>query len=136
MLPCSKCGDKKPETDFSPEKRTRRGRKNWCKQCMNQYTRGRAKKNPPDPTLRRAQYLKKMYGVSAVWVDSQVCAICGSDKNKHVDHDHSCCPGAQSCGECVRAVLCANCNHGLGSFMDNPSLLKKAITYLEEHNAS
>jgi hypothetical protein len=63
-----------------------------------------------------------------------VCAICkeGSIKNNlSVDHDHSCCnESARSCGKCVRGLLCASCNHGLGSFKDDPERLKQAIKYL------
>jgi dihydroorotase-like cyclic amidohydrolase len=41
-----------------------------------------------------------------------------------VDHDHK-------TGK-VRALLCRNCNTGLGNFQDSPELLKTAIQYLEE----
>jgi Recombination endonuclease VII len=27
-----------------------------------------------------------------------------------VDHDHNCCPGAYSCGQCVRGLVCKPCN--------------------------
>ena len=72
-----------------------------------------------------------------------VCAICegvndtrtkGTTSGKNVkislavDHNHK-------TGK-VRGLLCGNCNTSLGSFKDNPALLRKAIEYLErETNA-
>lgn len=66
------------------------------------------------------------------------CAICGSTDPKthhgrwHIDHDHSCCPNRdqRTCGECVRGLLCGQCNLGLGHFEDDPERLKAAIRYL------
>lgn len=40
----------------------------------------------------------------------------------HIDHSHE--TGA------VRGILCARCNHGLGQFFDDPSLLERAALYL------
>ncbi|WP_222123175.1 endonuclease VII domain-containing protein [Streptomyces sp. SLBN-118] len=69
-----------------------------------------------------------------------VCAICKQPDNTgltlSIDHNHTCCPGsAESCGECVRGLLCTACNHGLGKFRDDPELLRAAAAYLERHAA-
>lgn len=63
------------------------------------------------------------------------CAICGvhqSTQNRAfaVDHDHSCCAGKKSCGNCIRGLLCFECNIGLGKFRDSKELLIKALSYL------
>ena len=63
------------------------------------------------------------------------CAICRStDPGRwdmwYVDHNHACCPGNRTCGKCVRGLLCAKCNVGLGNFRDNPRYLEAAIAYL------
>ena len=65
------------------------------------------------------------------------CGICGNPESQKrslsVDHDHSCCPGETSCGDCVRGFLCSNCNRGLGLFGDSASRLQAAIEYLSEY---
>jgi hypothetical protein len=57
-----------------------------------------------------------------------VCAICQAAPAAHVDHDHE--TGA------VRALLCFNCNGGLGQFKDDPEVLRAAADYVEEHRRS
>lgn len=69
------------------------------------------------------------------------CAICGTKRPGRnnsitswaVDHDHSCCPGDRSCGECIRGLLCGNCNTMLGMAQDKPSRLDAAAAYLRRH---
>jgi hypothetical protein len=61
------------------------------------------------------------------------CTICGKTikeigKALAIDHDHK-------TGK-VRALLCSSCNLILGNANDNPDILKKAIEYLEKHNAN
>lgn len=56
------------------------------------------------------------------------CAICRRDDERLVvDHCHA-------TGR-VRGLLCANCNIALGSFFDNVTALRAAVTYLETRNA-
>lgn len=59
------------------------------------------------------------------------CAICHSTENLRVDHDHACCPGGGSCGECIRGLLCNSCNLGLGWFQDDSDRLRNALDYVE-----
>lgn len=65
-----------------------------------------------------------------------ICAICGNppiNKRLAVDHDHKCCPGGKSCGECIRELLCQKCNVILGLGNDSILFFKKVINYLEKH---
>lgn len=65
------------------------------------------------------------------------CAVCGglnlNGKALTVDHDHKCCSGRGSCGKCVRGLLCANCNTGVGMMADSPQRLRDAADYLEKY---
>lgn len=63
------------------------------------------------------------------------CKICDKEftVTPSVDHDHLCCPGHRTCGNCIRGLLCNLCNAGLGSLGDNKALLQKAIGYLTEY---
>lgn len=83
--------------------------------------------------------LKATYGITVhdyevmLTAQGNKCAICGSRSSNNrrsskgylcVDHDHN-------TGK-VRGLLCHLCNAALGGFRDNPLLLSKAITYLED----
>lgn len=61
------------------------------------------------------------------------CAICERPTafdEMHVDHDHGCCKVRPCCGQCIRGLLCGNCNLGLGQFGDDAQRLAAAINYL------
>lgn len=63
-----------------------------------------------------------------------VCKICGepekTNKRLSIDHDHTCCPGQETCGNCTRGLICSRCNKALGMVNDDIELLKKMIEYL------
>jgi hypothetical protein len=65
------------------------------------------------------------------------CAICGINESEsnylQVDHDHSCCPGHESCGQCIRGLICAKCNKTLGHVDDNQELIRALVDYLVSH---
>jgi hypothetical protein len=66
------------------------------------------------------------------------CAICRTDDPGRrgiwcIDHDHTCCPDKSSCGNCVRGLLCLNCNVMVGLALDNPVVLAHAAHYVRQH---
>ena len=67
------------------------------------------------------------------------CGICGDtktdDRSPAIDHDHSCCPGRNVCGKCVRGALCYRCNLTLGFYETNPGFLVAAARYLDRHSS-
>jgi len=83
--------------------------------------------------------LKSSYGITIddyekMYEDQNgLCALCGkretstyrgSPRKLAVDHCHE-------TGK-VRALLCTNCNTGLGSFFHNRALLRLAMDYIEQ----
>jgi len=120
-----------------------------CPQCSKEFVHesgkpGRPAKLCPDcrvtSTLkdRRSYHLLKAYGVTQEWYDAKLveqnytCAICPATHEEtrygqlYIDHDHS-------TGK-ARGLLCQHCNHGIGKFYDNISLLENSILYLKEHS--
>lgn len=80
--------------------------------------------------------------VLRVWLDPS-CDICGKRldmryrdsrgrlRGDHaIDHDHSCCQGSASCGQCIRGLLCRNCNAGIGYMSEDPRVLARASEYI------
>jgi hypothetical protein len=105
-------------------------------------TKARWRANHPDrvantPQGRRASRFKR-YGIDEARFDQILeaqngcCPICRRVPDVAViDHDHSCCSGSKtSCGACVRGILCAACNAGLGFFRDDKESLTRALMYL------
>ena len=84
---------------------------------------------------RAAQTRRYLYGLSLANYEALLekqggrCAICGqsngSGRRLHVDHNHT-------TGE-VRALICHNCNTGLGLAGESPALCRQWAAYLEQH---
>lgn len=58
------------------------------------------------------------------------CRATGEARKLAVDHDHRCCPGATSCGKCVRGLLCSPHNRQLGMNSDDPEVFIGVAAYL------
>jgi len=125
---CVRCRIFYQEQDFTSHKRTLDLHQPYCKICVAE--RMRIRKYKIDDSLFKE--MLRLQGGS--------CAICKSEKPDgnngwHLDHDHSCCEGINTCGKCVRGILCSSCNKGLGHFRDSPELMQKAIWYLKREIA-
>jgi hypothetical protein len=124
---CPDCGTVLPLTDFVRTVASASGYSAYCKPCHN--VRSRVSREKAGGS--RTYHLTRRYGISAAEADHLldlqrgVCAICQTAPAAHVDHDHE--TGA------VRALLCFNCNGGLGQFKDDPNLLHVAAFYVEHH---
>lgn len=102
------------------------------------YSREWVKKNP-----RRAKsiMLRKHYGIDLDEYEAMfeaqrgVCAICEQPEQRK-SHDGG--PAMMPVDHChnsgkVRGLLCSACNRALGMFKENPTILRKAIEYVESH---
>jgi hypothetical protein len=126
---CPDCDCVKPFSEFPTARRNKTGRHTYCKPCHN--ARGRDTLESVGGS--RTYHLKRRYGITATEADAMLaeqgglCPICKTAPAAHVDHDHA--TGA------VRALLCFNCNGGLGQFKDNPEALHAAAYYVAFHTA-
>ena len=107
---------------------------------MREYGR---KMRSANPEYHKGIHLKKRYGITIEQYNEMLaeqngcCAICekpeaneigGKTTSLAVDHDHT-------TGK-IRALLCSNCNRGLGLFNDDAALLAKAQSYVLYHDRS
>lgn len=112
---CHKCGNTKPLNEFNKSSNYKSGYRAICRDCRNTHR-----------TIIRKY--EKIYPV-LLYQQGYCCAICGKteEENKQrlsIDHNHE--------THQVRALLCRNCNTGLGAFKDNEELLLKAIEYIKQ----
>ena len=62
------------------------------------------------------------------------CPICGrhaDDTKMAVDHNHSCCPGAQGCDNCIRGILCFRCNTFVGFVEKDPKITEGVLSWVK-----
>lgn len=129
----------------------------WCGGCKQflsllEFNKNKTKPGGLDSRCRRCESSHKLmraYGISINEYERRfkdqegLCAICGSPENQvdsrsglpmrfAIDHDHACCPGAKSCGKCLRGLLCWKCNTAIGQFEDDKRRLSNAIQYIEK----
>lgn len=134
---CSGCDKEKSLTEFSPHPTGKGKVRSKCKQCTAERTaRWREANREGLKEKARGQYIKRTYGLSLedynnlLKQQNHKCYICNIDsldcfhEKLYVDHCHT-------TGK-VRALLCHNCNAGIGHFKENKMLLQNAIFYLEE----
>jgi hypothetical protein len=153
---CNQCGITATIDCFHLDKRGIYGRRASCKECAaaygarwrrENYEMATAKQrkyredNPLTPEKARDQMLKRKYRMNAQQYDelaasqNYLCAICRTEllpQKSHVDHDHNCCPGTHTCGECVRGILCGRCNAGIGFLEDDPERMIAAAKYIRK----
>ena len=108
---------------------------------QKEYKRDKRKSKDPwyDSKKARDCSLKRRYGLtheeySKMW-ESQggCCRVCGQPESVKfkgaikllaVDHCHK--------TSKIRGLLCNNCNRAIGMLKDDPEILRKAASYLEE----
>ena len=155
---CFKCKNSKPVSDFSKAKGAKDGLHTYCKECCKllasdyrKTDRGKAvsRKWRQEKFVKTGYYktdkwrdylkdkgLQRKYGINLVQYKAMKmaqlnkCAICGIEEERlpkalHVDHNHI--TGS------VRALLCGQCNQGLGLFNDSFERLEAAAHYLKSH---
>lgn len=137
MRKCYKCKKRKDDSLFYKRRSYSGGFRGECKVCSKLITKLYLEKNPgyakkTDLKYRLTHKFKltlKQYeelGEKNNWS----CFICqkkqlDSKIRLAIDHDHI--------TNKVRGLLCSKCNHGLGMFNDDKSLLRKAIQYLARY---
>ena len=159
---CPKCGRERPIGEFQTRTKGGEGRiktvtrRSRCHQCENAAGRECTAARTPEQRAERRRN-KRLYdrahpqkvlrwGLRSNWrqkgfdpdvveaflaAQPKCCAICGAKsgntKNHRlsIDHDHD--------TNKLRALLCGNCNRGLGFFAESIPLLEAAIAYLRRH---
>lgn len=148
MKSCNTCENVKPDFEFAPSKKSNDGLEGWCRECRNAYHRQYKRDNPQTttPAQRSRTAIKYKYGLSdealrEIWAAQEgTCAgckkpiPCESSTTTHIDHDHSCCPGVRTCGNCIRGLLCSGCNRVLSIVNDDTTRLSLLIQYLVDYD--
>jgi hypothetical protein len=118
VIICLRCEEAKTVDNFS-ESDTATGYNSRCRRCAS------------DDRLR--YHLEGVYGITVEEFRQMerdqdgVCAICGNGPSTQPRLGVRLDPKTKK----LQALLCTNCNHGLGKFHHDPELLRRAADLLE-----
>lgn len=125
---CGSCREVQPAEQFARANRSFDGLQGYCRTCV-------ARKRFERASRGKAHGMTEDQWRDMLLSQEMSCAICqlrfAGLTEIGVDHDHACCAGPKSCGQCVRGLLCRGCNSTLGHAKDNPATLRAAADYLE-----
>lgn len=123
---CPRCLTWKPEGEFSRQASSADGLGSNCRVCV------REKQRTIKYTISEDRYQRMLTEQAGL------CAICKAppaDRALAIDHDHRCCPDKnRTCGRCIRALLCNNCNMAIGLMRDSAELLAIASAYVASYS--
>lgn len=130
----------------NPEKREQNRLKNieWRKKNREKCCQATANWRARNPTYESSRKLKERYGITPEQYEEMFtiqegkCAICGSEETAR--HNHSNEVQKLAVDHChitgkIRALLCQDCNRGLGKFKDDPARLIQAAEYVKRHSS-
>jgi len=148
---CSKCGRKKPVSEYHKQNRKDTGQKARCRECAlkiqheyqhseigkmarKQYNDRYLQQNSTKINMRKTS-LRLKFGITLDNYNQMFaeqngcCAICGTHQSEFknalaVDHNHK--------TNRIRGLLCVRCNTKL-SFLEDETLMEKATAYLAKH---
>lgn len=148
---CSKCKVEKPLIEFHRHNTSKDGHVSTCKPCAIERAKSWYYEN-------REQHLERLRGdksrnnhyktrfkislddfINLSELQKFICANPGCNEAAKdqrngvlvVDHDRSCCSGTNSCGTCLRGLLCQGCNKALGLLKEDMDRILGLINYIK-----
>ena len=145
---CRDCDvEKSPDLFYDSTNHTS-GKMSWCIECNRRqnakYYRDTKQSKIKDDRLRRYGLTNEQFEELLAKQDNK-CALCdvilGMGRDSYsltIDHDHSCCNPKRTwntCGKCVRGILCRSCNVKLGHYeklRNNPRVQEYLSQFVTE----
>lgn len=125
---------------FAKGSKYKDGYRNVCKRCHTDYVNNYYKKNPDKAQAKRElnKYHKPSWKRHNLSEETYLellnkyngkCHSCKIRAATDIDHDHTCCNHKLSCGNCIRGLLCSQCNTALGLLQDSSDLISQLLKY-------
>jgi len=133
MRICNICNLEKGESEFFKSSKYSDGYEKRCKVCKVEVNRASYERNKEAVKLRSIQKKYKLDEEQYYKFIENGCLVCGSSDNLCIDHDHSCCPGTNTCGKCLRGTLCRRCNVAEGLYKNDPQNAMNLVKYMQKH---